>query len=48
MANAVQLKILSRFGVQVIEFKKLLDSIMDELKFEASESVLGLKKKLSR
>lgn len=32
MINPVQLKILSRFIVQILEFKKILSSIIEELK----------------
>jgi hypothetical protein len=29
MANPIQIKVISRFAMQIIEFKKMLDIIID-------------------
>lgn len=48
MLNAIQIKIISRFVAQTMEFKKILEMIIHELKVENSESISILSKKKSK
>lgn len=45
MVTPVQIKILSRFVAQIMQFKKILDSIIQQLKLETNQSVGLIKKK---
>ena len=47
MINPVQLKVLSRFIVQILEFKKIFSSIIEELK-ETTNGEINLNKKQSQ
>jgi hypothetical protein len=44
MVNPIQIKVISRFIVQIIEFKKILDKILLELKEVNNESLYISKK----
>jgi hypothetical protein len=41
MANPIQIKVVSRFALQILEFKRMLDIIIDELKGESIEKQMN-------